>query len=261
MGIVIELTPAGELSVNHAAMPIRVDRSSPVPLYFQVAQHLENMIESGELPMGTRLENETDLADQAGLSRPTMRKAIEYLVGRGLLVRKRGIGTQVVQAKVTREVGLTSLYDDLAKSGRKPSTKVISFRTEPASDALAVELGIAAGTPVYVFERLRYADAEPLALMRNHVPAHLASLGPGELETQGLYNVLRGSGITLRIAKQSIGARAATAAEARALGEAKGAPLLTMERSAYDDQGRAVEHGHHLYRASRYCFDLTLTGW
>ena len=99
-------------------MPIRVDRSSPVPLYFQVAQHLEHMIESGDLPMGTRLENETDLADQLGLSRPTMRRAIEYLVGRGLLVRKRGIGTQVVQAKVAREVELTSLYDDLAKAGR-----------------------------------------------------------------------------------------------------------------------------------------------
>jgi DNA-binding GntR family transcriptional regulator len=242
-------------------MPIRVDRSSPVPLYFQVAQHLEHMIESGELPMGTRLENETDLADQLGLSRPTMRRAIEYLVGRGLLVRKRGIGTQVVHAKVTREVGLTSLYDDLAKTGRDPSTKVVSFRTEAAPDTLAAQLGIVAGTPVYVLERLRYADAEPLALMRNHIPVYLVRLTPEDLETQGLYNVLRGCGITLRIAKQAIGARAATAAEARALGETKGAPLLTMERSAYDDQGRAVEHGHHLYRASRYSFDLTLTGW
>ena len=85
-------------------MLIRLDRSSPVPLYFQVAQHLEHMIESGELPMGTRLENETDLAGKLGLSRPTMRRAIEYLVDRGLLVRKRGIGTQVVHAKITREV-------------------------------------------------------------------------------------------------------------------------------------------------------------
>ncbi len=61
-----------------------------------------------------------------------MRRAIEYLVGRGLLVRKRGIGTQVVQAKVTREVELTSLYDDLATTGRDPSSTVISFGTEPA---------------------------------------------------------------------------------------------------------------------------------
>jgi DNA-binding GntR family transcriptional regulator len=247
--------------VSRAALPIRVDRSSPVPLYFQVAQHLEQMIESGELPMGTRLENEIDLADQLGLSRPTMRRAIEYLVGRGLLLRKRGIGTQVVQAKVTREVELTSLYDDLAKTGRDPSTTVVSFGTEPAPDALAAELGLAAGTPVYVFERLRFAGAEPLALMRNHVPEHLMRLSAADLEGQGLYNLFRANGISMRIAKQSIGARAATAAEARALGERKGAPLLTMERSAYDEQGRAVEHGRHLYRASRYCFDLTLTGW
>jgi DNA-binding GntR family transcriptional regulator len=242
-------------------MPIRVDRRSPVPLYFQVAQHLEHMIESGELPMGTRLENETDLADQLGLSRPTMRRAIEYLVGRGLLVRKRGIGTQVVHAKVTRQVELTSLYDDLAKTRRNPSTRVLGFRDEPASDGLAVTLGIPAGTRVYAFERLRYADGEPLAFMRNHVPAHLVRLTAADLEMQGLYNLFRANGINLRIAKQAIGARAATAAEARALGEAKGAPLLTMERSAYDDQGRAVEHGHHVYRASRYSFDLTLTGW
>ena len=242
-------------------MPIRVDRSSPIPLYFQVAQHLEHMIESGELPMGTRLENEIDLADQLGLSRQTMRRAIEYLVGRGLLLRKRGIGTQVVQAKVTREVELTSLYDDLAKTGRNPSTTVVSFGTEPAPDALAAELGLAGGTPVYVFERLRYAGAEPLALMRNHVPEHLMRLSAADLEAQGLYNLFRANGIIMRIAKQAIGARAATAAEARALGERKGAPLLVMERSAYDEQGRAVEHGHHVYRASRYSFDLTLTGW
>jgi DNA-binding GntR family transcriptional regulator len=247
--------------VSRAAIPIRVDRTSPVPLYFQVAQHLEQMIESGELPMGTRLDNETDLAGQLGLSRPTMRRAIEYLVGRGLLVRRRGIGTQVVQAKVTREVELTSLYDDLAKTGRDPSTRVVSFGTEPACDSLAATLGIPAGTPVYVFERLRYAGAEPLALMRNHVPEQLIRLSAADLQTQGLYHLFRANGISLWIAKQAIGARAATAAEARALGEKKGAPLLTMERSAYDEQGRAVEHGHHVYRASRYRFDLTLTGW
>jgi len=158
-------------------------------------------------------------------------------------------------------VGLTSLYDDLAKTGRDPATKVVSFGIEPAPADLAAGLGIPAGTPMYVFERLRYADAEPLALMRNHVPEHLLRLSAADLEAQGLYNLFRKNGISMRIAKQAIGARAATAAEARELGERKGAPLLTMERSAYDEQGRAVEHGHHVYRASRYSFDLTLTGW
>ena len=247
--------------MDHVAPPIRVDRNSPVPLYFQVAQHLEHLIESGELAPGTRLENEIDLADRLHLSRPTMRRAIEYLVDRGMLVRKRGVGTQVVHAKVQRQVELTSLYDDLANTRRDPHTRVLSFATEPAPDALALELGIPEGTAVYVFERLRYADAEPLAIMRNHVPADLLRLAPEDLEAQGLYNLLRANGLNLRIAKQSIGARTATAAEARALGETRGAPLLTMVRSAYDDQGRAVEHGDHVYRASRYSFDLTLSGW
>ena len=247
--------------MNRVAPPIQVDRNSPVPLYFQVAQHLEHLIESGELAPGTRLENEIDLADRLHLSRPTMRRAIEYLVDRGLLVRKRGVGTQVVHAKVQRQVELTSLYDDLANAHRDPHTRVLSFAAERAPDALALELGLPVGTEVYVFERLRYADAEPLAIMRNYVPADLLRLAPEELEEQGLYNLLRANGLNLRIAKQSIGARAATATEARALGETKGAPLLTMVRSAYDDQGRAVEHGDHIYRASRYSFDLTLTGW
>src|SRR5690348_6352017 len=176
-------------------MALRVDRSSPVPLYFQVAQHLEHMIESGELPMGTRLENEADLAGRLGLSRPTMRRAIEYLVNRGLLVRKRGVGTQVVQAKVRREVRLTSLYDDLAATAREPGPRVLSFAIEPARDTVALEFGIAEETEVYVFERVRYAESEPLALMRNHVPAYLLKLTAADLEKQGLYQLLRANGV------------------------------------------------------------------
>jgi DNA-binding GntR family transcriptional regulator len=242
--------------VTHPAPSLQVDRNSPVPLYFQVAQHLEHLIESGELATGTRLENEIDLADQLGLSRPTMRRAIQYLVDRGLLVRKRGVGT-----KVRRKVELTSLFDDLDKASRAPSTRVLSFGREPLPEELAPELSLPAGTEVYVFERIRYADGEPLALMRNHVPVSLLALDADDLEAYGLYNLLRANGVTLRIARQSIGARAATAAEARALTETRGAPLLTMERAAYDDGGHIIEHGQHLYRASRYSFDLTLTGW
>jgi DNA-binding GntR family transcriptional regulator len=246
--------------VDPAAVAIRLDRKSPVPLYFQVAQHLEKMIESGALPMGARLENEKELAGRFGLSVQTLRRAIQYLVDRGLLVRRRGVGTQVVQSKVTRQVELTSLHDELASAGRRPATKVISFAVQPASGVLAAKLGIPEGTQIYVFERLRYADDEPLALMRNHVPADLLPLSAADLEIHGLYDLLRAHDILPQIARQAIRVRAATAAEASALDEPTGAALLTMERSAYDDAGRAVEHGSHAYRASRYGFDLTLTG-
>ena len=101
-----------------------VDRVSPVPLYYQVASHLVGLIESETLPVGTRFENEVDLADQLGVSRPTMRRAMHYLVERGMVVRKRGVGTLVVQPRVRRTIELSSLFDDLAKAGRRPVTVV-----------------------------------------------------------------------------------------------------------------------------------------
>jgi DNA-binding GntR family transcriptional regulator len=245
-------------AVTKSSLVIPLDRASPVPLYFQVAQHLERAIAAGELAPGTRLENEILLADQLGLSRPTMRRAIQYLVDRGLLVRKRGVGTQVVQSKVRRPVVLTSLYDDLDKSGQQPRTEVLSFDIEPAADVAAHALGLADGSEVYHLQRLRYARDEPLALLRNYLPAGRIQLDREALERQGLYQILRGAGIRLKFADQTIGARAATASEGRLLGERKGAPLLTMTRTAYDDSGHALEYGTHVYRASVYSFELTL---
>lgn len=236
-----------------------VDRTSPVPLYFQVAQHLEHLIESGAYPPGTRLDNEIVLADQLGLSRPTMRRAIEYLVDRGMLVRKRGVGTQVVQPKVRRPVELSSLYDDLRAAGKQPRTEVLSFDVQTPSEVVAEALGLDDTAEVYVVRRLRFAGGDPLSIMTNHIPTAMVDLDAEMLARTGLYELIRAAGITLKIATQSIGGRAAKAAEARLLDEKPGAPLLTMTRVAYDEVGRAVEYGSHLYRASMYTFELTLT--
>jgi DNA-binding GntR family transcriptional regulator len=236
-----------------------VDRFSPVPLYYQVATRLEQLIEDGDLPVGSRLQNEVDLADQLGVSRPTMRRAISYLVERGLLVRRRGVGTQVVQPKVRRPVALSSLFDDLSKSGRAPRTKVVSLAVHPVSDALAHALGVEDGTPAVHLDRLRYAGDEPLALMHNVLPVGVLDLREEDLERHGLYELLRATGNEPQMATEVIGARAATAAEARSLDEARGAPLLTMNRRAWDAGGRVVEYGSHVYRATRYSFEVNLT--
>src|SRR5205814_7154623 len=155
---------------------IRIDRSSPVPLYFQVAQRLEQLIESGEMPPGHRLDNEIALADQLGLSRPTMRHAIQHLVDKGLLVRKRGVGTQVVHAPVRRRVELSSLFDDLDRAHRQPRTEILSFGVQPVPEDVAAALRLPAGTEAIAFQRLRYAQEEPLALMYNYVPVGVAEL-------------------------------------------------------------------------------------
>jgi GntR family transcriptional regulator len=237
---------------------ITVDRYSPVPMYYQVAQQLEQAIETGELAPGARLDGELVLADQLGVSRPTLRRAIEYLVDRGYLVRRRAVGTQVVHPKVRRPVELTSLYDDLTASRKNPRTKVLSLEAVPASDRVAHALGLDDGVDVLALERLRYADGQPLAIMRNWFPKGVVELDPGRLERAGLYQLMRGAGITLHLASQRIGARGASAAEAKLLQARKGEPLLTMERITYNENGQPVELGDHIYRASLYSFEIVL---
>src|SRR6202161_4893029 len=117
--------------------PISIDRTSPVPLYFQLAQHFESAIRSGSLKVGARMENEVQLAELLGLSRPTVRAAFLYLANKGLVVRKRGAGTLVANERIDRNVELTSLYDDLAASGRMPATRVLKAEVRHARDQVA----------------------------------------------------------------------------------------------------------------------------
>ncbi|MGY5031239.1 GntR family transcriptional regulator [Streptomyces sp. 900116325] len=241
-----------------AALELGVDRSSPVPLYYQLSQQLEAAIEQGRLAPGSLLGNEIELAARLGLSRPTVRQAIQSLVDKGLMVRRRGVGTQVVHSQVKRPLELSSLYDDLEAAGQRPATRVLCNRIEPATARVAGALGVPEGADVHLVERLRSAHDEPMALLRNHVRAGLVDLGTERLEATGLYRIMRAAGITLHSARQNVGARLATAEEAAQLAEPEGAPLLTMERTTYDDTGRAVEFASHVYRASRYAFDFQL---
>ena len=243
-----------------ATLPaLLVDRTSPVPLYYQVAQQLESAIDSGVLKPGTRLENEIQIAANLGLSRPTVRRAIQYLVEAGLLVRKRGIGTQVVGGRVKRQVELSSLFDDLVRDGRAPSTTVLSYEVAEAEAHVCFALDIPEGTHALDVVRLRFARAEPIALMHNYLPTRFAEhVTPERLERQGLYQLLRSAGVHLRIASQRVGARKAMPVEARHLRVARGSPLLTMERTTYDDKGQPVEHAEHVYRGDTYSLEMTL---
>jgi len=240
--------------------PLKVDRSSPVPLYFQVAEQLEHAIRAGVLVPADKIANEVALAHELGLSRPTVRQAIQTLVDKGMLVRKRGVGTQVVKSRIRRTVELTSLNDDLTRAGQEPHTVVLRLDRAAADAATAAELQLEAGAPVWQLERLRSVAGQPLALMSNTIPCAVLDLESVDLSTVGLYEYFRRCGMHLRVAHQRIGACRAGAHEAKLLTERKGAPLLTMQRTAYDDGSRAVEWGSHVYRPDLYSFEITLVG-
>jgi DNA-binding GntR family transcriptional regulator len=235
-----------------------LERSGPIPLYFQVAQKIEAAIMDGELPAGSRLENEVALGDRLGLSRPTVRRAIQELVDKGLLVRRRGIGTQVVHGQVTRGVELTSLFEDLTRSGKKPSTKMLEVKEVKADNKMAEILAVAVGSPILYVKRLRLADNVPVSILENWLPADFVDLDHDAMIEHGLYQLLRSRGVNIRVAKQRIGARKSTTLESKLLEIDKNSAVLTMDRTAYDNSGRAVEFGHHCYRPDLYSFEVTL---
>lgn len=240
-----------------AELDIALDRSSPVPLYHQVASAFEQAIREGQLPPETKLQNEIDLAKRYNLSRPTMRQAMDRLVRDGLIVRRRGVGTQVVGPRVHRSLQLSSLFNDLQAEGASPTTEVLSAERIPANEEIAGRLDLRPGTEVLHLRRLRLLEDRPLALMENWLPDPQA-VDVDALTAQGLYDQLRRHRVDFHMAHQTVGAAVAEKDQAEILDVETGAPLVTMERTAYDSRGAAAEYGHHLYRADRYSFDITL---
>lgn len=235
-----------------------LDRSGPIPLYFQVSQRIEQAIMDGTLPAGARLENEVSLGERLRLSRPTIRRAIQDLVDKGLLVRRRGIGTQVVHGRVTRGVELTSLYEDLQQAGQKPSTRILSVDVVKATELLADRLAVPEGAAVLHVKRVRLADNVPVSVLENWLPTEFTDITARELESAGLYEILRARGVTIRVAKQRIAARTATTDDSLLLDIDKHSALITMERTAFDSSGKAIEFGSHCYRPDLYSFEVTL---
>lgn len=234
---------------------VSIDRASPVPLYHQLAEQLSAAVADGTLQPGDPFENEIALAERLSVSRPTVRRAIQEMVDQGLLVRRRGLGTTVANRKVHRRAELSSLFDDLAREGRTPNTRVLEYETVEDERAAAA-LDLPADTPLLSVVRLRLAGDAPLAIMHNWLPPAHADISREELESTGLYAALRERGVKPVVARQSIGARMPTAAERRHLRIRGTQPLLTMSRMAFDAGGNAVEYGDHAYRAEDYTIDL-----
>jgi DNA-binding GntR family transcriptional regulator len=234
-----------------------IDRSSPVPLYHQLAEQLSGAINSGQLQPGDPFENEVAMGERLTLSRPTVRRAIQELVDQGLLLRRRGLGTTVAARKVHRRAELTSLWDDLARAKGRPGTQVLSHELVQ-DERVANALDLPLDTVFLSVVRLRTSADTPLAMLQNWLPPGLSDITREQLEHEGLYAVLRERGIRPVVAHQSIGARTPTARERKYLGIRGSEPVLTMSRSAFDAVGKPVEFGDHCYRASSYSIDVMI---
>ena len=237
---------------------VRIDRDTPIPLYHQLAEQLAAAIADGRLVPGDPFENEVAMADRLGLSRPTVRRAIQELVSQGLLLRRRGLGTTVAGRQIHRRAELTSLYDDLRReSGGDPRTEVLVHET--VEDAVpAGAMGLPPDTPLLHVVRLRSNGDRPLAILQNWLPPKYSDISREELEHDGLYALLRARGGRPVVAHQRIGARPPSSSERRHLGLRPSQPVLTMTRTAFDAVGDPVEYGDHCYHAEDYAIEVML---
>lgn len=236
---------------------IRLERESTVPLYQQIAEPLTKLIMSGAIEPGRLIEDEVSLAQRLDVSRPTARRALQELVSSGLLVRRRGVGTRVTPTHVHRQIGLTSLNADLEAAGYVTRTEVLNYQVQLADEDQAARLACDIGDEVVVIERLRWINDRPLGIMHNTIPAPVAP-SLTELTQKGLYACLSERGVRLATGAQTIGARVASEREANLLAIPPGAPLLSIERTAYDASGDIVEFGRHVYDATQYNITIPL---
>lgn len=236
-----------------------IDPSSPQPKYSQLRTILLDLIESAELPVDAPIPSERELCQVYGLSRMTVRQAVDQLVSEGRLYRVPGKGTFVARPKIEMPLQLISFTEDMLARGLHPGAIDIGRRTVQADSRLARLFEIDTGTRIHIIERLRTADRKPMAVERAHI---LASLAPDLLDRRladrSLYGVVEAVyGMVFDAGEQVIDAGIADDAEARLLNISRGSPVLLLQRRSFIG-GLCAEVGVSTYRADRYQIRTTL---
>ena len=238
----------------------KIDPTSPVPKYFQLREILLDLIEDDELPVDAPIPSERELCQRFGLSRMTVRQAVDHLVTEGRLYRVPGKGTFVARPKIEMPLRLVSFTEDMLARGLRPGAIDLDRRTVPADARLARIFEVEPGTEIHVIERLRTADGIPMAVERSHIPDAVApGLSDESLAGRSLYDLLASTyGVLLDRGEQTIEAGIADPIDAALLDLPAGAAavLLLQRRSFVGD--RPVEFAVSTYRADRYQLHLAL---
>ena len=236
-----------------------LDETSSLPLYQQLQRALRQAIETRVLGPADALPPERDLATEFKVSRITVRKAIDGLVGEGLLVRRQGSGT-FVQARVEKNFSkLTSFSEDMRARGRNPRSVWLHKSAGTVTPEEALTLRSSPGTPVYRFHRIRFADDAPMALEYATVLAYcLPSI---EAVESSLYVALERAGNRPVRALQRLRAVLFSAEQAQLLQAKESDAGLLVERLGFLKDGRAAEFTQSYYRGDIYDFvaELSLT--
>jgi len=249
-------------SNQDSPVEIEIDRNSPLPLYFQVKQMILKRIEEENAQPGSSLPGEKDFEEQYGVSRITIRRALQELVDEGYIVRQPGKGSFVRQAKLQdRSAVLGGFAYDLRAQGYEVESEILEYSVQPAATHIAEKLGIGIGKDLLYFKRLVIADGEPIAVTNAHfnVDSHVA-FSRKELSMDSIFPLFeRKYGIVLRRAQKSIEVTLTLKDEADLLGVAPNSPAMLTELLVFNEQEETVGFVKTLYRGDRYKYFIMVT--
>ena len=208
------------------------------------------------LNMGDAIPSERQLSADLGVSRLTVRAALDDLVREGHLVRRRGAGTFVSEPQIAQELTMTSFTEDMRRRGMTPRSKTLELRVVPAGAALGRIFHVSPSELIVVAKRLRLADSETIHVREALVPGLTAK----DLE-QSFYELLRSRfGITIVSGLETIEATVTGEEESEELGVPLHSPAFQFERTTRAEDGSVIEFVRSIYRGDRYQLVTELAG-
>jgi DNA-binding GntR family transcriptional regulator len=207
-----------------------------------------------ELPPGSPIPSERDLAENFGVARMTVRLQLDRLAQRGLVYRHRGRGTFVAERRFAHTEHLTSFTEDMHARGLEPGSRLLGVEEIRAGVDLAARLEISATSRVIRIRRVRTADAEPMASEQTHLPARrFPGLVHADLDHGSLYELFESRyGVRIAEATQRVTVLDLSTEDAGLLETEPGRPAFRIERTTRDADGAVLEFASSVYRGDRY---------
>lgn len=235
-----------------------LDKKSPIPVYYQLRNIIQKKIQNGDYQEGDLIPSERELSESYGISRMTVRQALNHMVAEGLLVREKGRGTFVAKRKIEQR-NIDSFSESARRKGLVPSTQVLHFSKEEPGEEISGVLGLSSGDLVYVIKRLRSANDIPVALEEVFIPAELC---PG-LEsfdlTTSLYKIINDSySISIAYMDNIIEASMPTSEEKRLLKVSSMVPVLRVSGVSFTSTHQKLSYERDVYRADQYAYNARI---
>ncbi|HEX6554168.1 MAG TPA: GntR family transcriptional regulator [Ktedonobacteraceae bacterium] len=239
-----------------------LERTNPLPLYYQLKEVLKQQIRSGHLAPHTAIPSEPELVANYHVSRATVRQALSELVHEGLLYRQHGKGTFVCEPRVQQtQSELTSLTEEIQRRGKRPGGLLLVSELVRGSEAVRKQLALIDTEQTIRLERLRTANDIPIAYEVDYLPyPRAASIyqRAKELSDGSLYNLMNSEGLNPYIVEQKIRVGTATVREAELLRIPPGEAGLHFTSTAFDLTGSPIEYSETFFPGTQYDFHVTL---